>query len=145
MIRAALLDIAVALGDRLCRRHQITGALSLELVFADGSTVSRTRQLTEPSAHTHDLRAVLYRMVDSLGLQRARVRGITAAADRIASFGSASGQISLDSVREDRLLVEPVTDALNERFGAGTVRPATLACPRGRPARPRRPDIGGAG
>jgi DNA polymerase IV len=75
VIRAALLDACVVLGDRLRRRGQITGALTLHVSFADASTVVRTRQLPEPSGHTDDLRSGTYAMSAALGLQRARVRG----------------------------------------------------------------------
>jgi DNA polymerase-4 len=87
----------------------------------------RTRQLPEPSGHTDDLRTQAYRVFDALGLQRARVRGITVTAERFAPAGSAGGQISLDRVRETRLRAEPVIDAVNAKFGRGAVGPATLA------------------
>lgn len=126
-VRGALLGSAVALGDRLRRREQIAGALTLEVAFSDGSTLARTRQLPEPSGHTDDLRAGVYRMYDALGLQRARVRGVTVTAHRLTAAGSAGGQISLDRVRENRLRAEPVMDEVNAKFGPGAVRPATLA------------------
>jgi DNA polymerase-4 len=78
VIRAALLDALWCWGERLRRRGQITGALTLHVSFADASSVVRTRQLPQPSGHTDDLRGPEYRIFDALGLQRARVRGITA-------------------------------------------------------------------
>lgn len=127
VIRTALLETAVVLGDRLRKRGQITGTLTLEVAFTGGSTLARTRQLPEPTAHTDDLRTGLYRMYDALHLQRARIRGITATADRLAPAGTAGGQISLDRARENRLRAEPVMDKVNAKFGPGAVRPATLA------------------
>lgn len=126
LIRTALLDIAVALGDRLRTRHQAAAGLTLELAFNDGSTLARTRRLPEPTAHTEDLRTSLYRMFDALSLQRARVRGLTVAADRLTPSTTAGRQLTLDHARENRLRTEPVIDALNTRFGPGTVRPASL-------------------
>jgi len=126
-IRAALLETAVVLGDRLRGCGRIAAGLTLEVAFSGGSTVSRTRQLPEPSHHTDDLRGSLYRMVDALHLQRARVRGITVTAEGLRPAGTAGGQISLERARENRLRAEPVMDEVNARFGAGAVRPATLA------------------
>jgi DNA polymerase-4 len=126
-VRTALLECAVALGARLRTRQPSAGALALEIALAGGSTITRTRQLPEPSAHTDDLRTSSYRMFDVLHLQRARIRGITLTADRLAPAGPAGGQISLDRARENRLHAEPVIDRLNARFGPGAVRPASLA------------------
>jgi len=126
-VRTALLECAVALGARRRSRQQTAGALTLEVALTGGSTITRTLQLPEPSAHTDDLRTSAYQMFDALHLQRARIRGITLTADRLAATGAAGGQISLDQARESRLRAEPVVDDLNARFGPGTVRPATLA------------------
>ncbi|WP_225847322.1 hypothetical protein [Streptomyces sp. HPF1205] len=126
-VRTALLECAVALGARLRTRQQTAGALTLEVALAGGSTITRTRQLPEPSAHTDDLRTSAYQMFQALHLQRARIRGTTLTADRLAPAGTAGGQISLDRARENRLRAEPVIDRLNARFGPGAVRPASLA------------------
>jgi DNA polymerase-4 len=126
-VRAALLDASVALGLRLRRRRQITHSLALGVALVDGSTLTRTRRLREPTAHTEDLRTGAFQVFEALGLQRARIRGVTLTAERLAPAGSAGGQISLDRSRESRLHAEHVVDALNRRFGAGTVGPATLA------------------
>ncbi|WP_433892529.1 DNA polymerase Y family protein [Streptomyces sp. CA-111067] len=126
-VRTALLESAVALGARLRARQQIAGTLALEVVFADGSTITRTRTLPEPSCHTEDLRTAAYGVFQAMDLQRARIRGITLTVDKLAAAGSAGGQISLDRVRENRLRAEPVIDELNARFGSGAVRPAALS------------------
>lgn len=126
-VRTALLESAVALGARLRARQQIAGTLALEVAFADGSTITRTRTLPEPSCHTDDLRAAAYGVFQALHLERARIRGITLTGDKLAAAGSAGGQISLDRARENRLRAEPVIDDLNSRFGPGAVRPATLS------------------
>lgn len=126
-VRTALLESAVALGARLRTRQQLAGALALQVAFADGSTVTRTRMLPEPSGHTDDLRTAAYGVFQALHLQRARIRGITLTVDKLAAAGSVGGQISLDRARENRLRAEPVVDELNARFGPGAVRPAALS------------------
>jgi DNA polymerase-4 len=70
-VRTALLESAVALGARLRARQQIAGALALQVAFADGSTITRTRTLPEPSGHTDDLRTAAYGVFQALHLQRA--------------------------------------------------------------------------
>ncbi|WP_405736451.1 hypothetical protein [Streptomyces sp. NBC_01537] len=125
LLRTELLDAAVAAGDRL-RRHQAAKSLTLGVSFSDGSRIERTRALREPTAHTADLRQVAVAVFDSLALQRARVRGLTLRADQLVS-GGAPQQITLDRRRENRLLLEPVVDRLNERFGKHAVVPASLS------------------
>jgi DNA polymerase-4 len=124
-LRTELLDAAVAAGDRLRRRHQVARSITLGVAFADGSRIERTRTLREPTAHTADLRTVAFAVFDSLGLQRARVRGLTLRTEQLTA--GAPQQITLDHGRENRLLLEPVVDRLNKRFGQHAVVPARLA------------------
>jgi len=126
LLRTELVDAAVAAGDRLRRRHQAAKSIILGVSFSDGSRIERTRALREPTAHTADLRQVVVALFDSLGLQRGRVRGLTVRADQLVS-GGAPQQITLDRGRENRLLLEPVVDRLNERFGRHAVVPASLS------------------
>jgi DNA polymerase-4 len=127
VLRAVLLEIAGVIGARLRRRHQIAVTLQLEAAFADGSTISRTGRLPEPSHHDDDLRAALYRLFAEFALQRARVRQITVTASSLVTAGSAGGQISFDRARESRLRAEVVMDEVTARFGAGSVKRGTLA------------------
>ncbi|CAL9636596.1 DNA polymerase IV (plasmid) [Streptomyces sp. enrichment culture] len=119
--RAALLSLAVELGDRLRARKQAARALTM----ANRSQVHRSRQLPGgPSAHTEDLRDTAYEMYDALGLQRARVRGIGLRCEQLIDAAAAAEQLSFDQGRERRLRAEKAIDLLNARFGSGTVGPA---------------------
>ena len=123
--RAALLACVVDLGERLRTRRQAAKALSVTVTFHDRTELTRSRLLTSgPSAHTDDLRALAYELHASMGLQRARVRGIAVRGEQLLSADQVAEQLSLDELREDRLRTEPVIDRLNRRFGTGTVGPA---------------------
>ncbi|MFD0723812.1 DNA polymerase Y family protein [Streptomyces globosus] len=123
--RAALLSLAVELGDRLRARKQAARALKMTVTMADRSQVHRSRQLPGgPSAHTEDLRDTAYEMYDKLGLQRARVRGIGLRCEQLVDAAAATEQLSFDQGRERRLRAEKAIDLLNARFGSGTVGPA---------------------
>jgi DNA polymerase-4 len=126
-LRTELLDAVVAIGDRLRRRHQVAGALTLTVSVADGSQISRSKTFPEATHHTDDLRTAAYTAFNALGLQRARVRGLMVRAERLVDAGQAAQQISMDRTRENALRVEPAIDRLNDRFGPGTVTPASLA------------------
>ncbi|WP_425573792.1 DNA polymerase Y family protein, partial [Streptomyces globosus] len=121
-VRAALLSLAVELGDRLRARKQAARALTMTVTMADRSQVHRSRQLPGgPSAHTEDLRDTAYEMYDKLGLQRARVRGIGLRCEQLVDAAAAAEQLSFDQGRERRLRAEKAIDLLNARFGSGTV------------------------
>ncbi|MEV8625994.1 hypothetical protein [Streptomyces sp. NPDC051079] len=125
LLRAALLDLVAALAERIRGRDQVARALTLSVRLADGSRIERTRRLLAPSAHTDDLRTVLWQIWDALAFQRARVRGFTLTADDLAPAAAGPGtQLSMDPAREARHQVEPVLDRINAKFGHTLVRPA---------------------
>ncbi|MGW5694862.1 DinB/UmuC family translesion DNA polymerase, partial [Streptomyces asiaticus] len=68
--RRALLTLADGLGVRLRTSGQVAAAISLTVRYADRSTTTRTRTLTEPTAHTPALTAAAYALHDALGLHR---------------------------------------------------------------------------
>lgn len=124
-VRAALLSLAVELGDRLRTRRQAARTITMTVTLADRSQVHRSRQLPGgPSAHTEDLRDIAYEMFRALGFQRARVRGIALRCEQLVDAAAVAEQLSFDQGRERRLRAEKAIDLLNARFGSGTVGPA---------------------
>ncbi|MFG2308719.1 hypothetical protein ACGFS9_08510 [Streptomyces sp. NPDC048566] len=123
-VRAALLDLVVALALRLRRAGQAARGLTLTLRFAGGTAWERTRRLAEASAHEDDLRTLAYRLMDAAGLQRGRITAITLKADDLVEASRVAEQISLDAVRESRLVAEAAVDRIRARFGPDAVRPA---------------------
>ncbi|MFD9247694.1 hypothetical protein ACFV0D_38385 [Streptomyces sp. NPDC059556] len=98
---------------------------TLAVRFAVGSTTERARALPEPSAHTDELRATVFRNLDSMALQRARIRRLLVTVEDLhpASEGP-STQLSLDPARENRLSLEPVLDRINTCHGRRLAGPA---------------------
>lgn len=125
LVRAALLSLAVDLGERLRGRRQAARAVTMTVTFADRTQIHRSRQLPSgPSAHTDDLRDAAYEMYGALGLQRARVRAVALRCEQLLDAAAVSEQLSFDAGREHRLRAEQAIDALNRRFGSSTVGPA---------------------
>ncbi|MFJ6355160.1 hypothetical protein ACIQKB_37595 [Streptomyces sp. NPDC092046] len=117
-VRAALRDLAVTLAGRVRGREQIAHRIMLSVRFADGSAVERTNALPQPSACTDDLRGSAFRLLDAMAFQRAWTRRIALIAEDLRPAVDGPGtQISLDRVREDRLLLEPVLDRISAKFG----------------------------
>ncbi|MFW3470219.1 DNA polymerase thumb domain-containing protein [Streptomyces microflavus] len=77
-VRAALLSLAVELGDRLRNRQQAARTVTLTVTLTGYSQITRSRRLESgPSAHTDDLRQTLYDLYADCGSQRARIRAVT--------------------------------------------------------------------
>ncbi|WP_435860703.1 DinB/UmuC family translesion DNA polymerase [Streptomyces microflavus] len=77
-VRAALLSLAVELGDRLRNRQQAARTVTLTVTLGGHSQITRSHRLESgPSAHTDDLRQTLYDLYADCGSQRARIRAVT--------------------------------------------------------------------
>ncbi|MFE2182436.1 helix-hairpin-helix domain-containing protein [Streptomyces sp. NPDC059455] len=122
--RRALLTLADGLGVRLRTGGQVAAAISLTVRYADRSTTTRTRTLTEPTAHTPALTAAAYALHDALGLQRARVRSVALRVEGLTDAGLASHQLTFDPADEKSRRLEAAADRARARFGVSAVRPA---------------------
>lgn len=125
-VRRALLAAATDLGARLRAAKQVAKTLELQVTYADRSTTTRSRTLREPTAHTPALQETLYSVFTALGLQRARVRVVTARVGGLTAAVGTAVQLTFDRSVEDARTLEPVIDRTNWRFGTGAVRPAAL-------------------
>ncbi|MFS7876482.1 helix-hairpin-helix domain-containing protein [Streptomyces asiaticus] len=122
--RRALLTLADGLGVRLRTSGQVAAAISLTVRYADRSTTTRTRTLTEPTAHTPALTAAAYALHDALGLQRARVRSVALRVEGLTDAGLAAHQLTFDPADEKSRRLEAAADRARARFGVSAVRPA---------------------
>ncbi|WP_329611657.1 DNA polymerase thumb domain-containing protein [Kitasatospora herbaricolor] len=123
-VRQALLALATDLGARLRTAGKTARGVELQVTYADRSTTTR--------------------LFAALGLQRARVRAVTARVNGLAAAERSFVQLTLDAATENNRVLEPVLDKANGRWGTGTVHPAALTNPKShatRPTlRPRHPD-----
>lgn len=120
--------VLLALGDKVGRRLRTSGlagrTVTIKVRFASFETVTRSATLTNPTDRTHDLVEIATDLLDSLRLERVRIRllgvGITNLSD-----GATARQLALDSDPrwED---LDRATDAVAERFGSGRISWAAL-------------------
>ncbi|MEU0694121.1 hypothetical protein ABZ349_09070 [Streptomyces niveus] len=125
--RSALLSITEELGGRLRVEGQVCRSLTLTVRYADRSTTTRARTLREPTAHSVALIGAAYRIHDSLGLQRARVRALSLRAEGLTPAERATRQLTFDPVDDRARRIEAVADRARARFGPRAVVPGTLA------------------
>ncbi|MFF2730397.1 hypothetical protein ACFVS9_21190 [Streptomyces sp. NPDC058008] len=128
--RRALLSLTEELGARLRTDGQVCRSLAVSVRYADRTgyaTLTRSRTLQEPTAHSVALTSLAYRIQDSFALQRARVRGIGLRAEGLHDAERAARQLSFDPVDERARRIEAVSDRLRARFGPQAVKPGRLA------------------
>ncbi|NWF28618.1 hypothetical protein HW130_20505 [Streptomyces sp. PKU-EA00015] len=125
--RRALLSLAEELGTRMRGEHEACRSLTLTVRYADRSTTVRTRTLGEPTAHSAALTGAAYALYASLGLQRARVRGLSLRAEGLMPAERAARQLSFDPADERARRIEAVADRARARFGPRAVVPGSLA------------------
>lgn len=125
--RAALTHLSEQLGGRLRDERQTCRALTLTVLYADRSTTTRSRTLSEATAHTPRLRAAAHALHGALGLQRARVRSLALRAGGLGDATSASRQLAFGPDDDRARRIEAAADRARARFGPGAVRPASTA------------------
>jgi hypothetical protein len=102
-------------------------SLTLTVRYADRSTTTRTRTLREPTAHSAALADAAYALHTALGLQRARVRGLSLRAEGLTAAERAARQLTFDPADERARRLEEVADRARAKFGPRAVVPGSLA------------------
>lgn len=97
--------------------------LALIVRYADHSTTTREPHPARTHrAHSPQLRSVTYALHAALGLQRARVRGITLRAKALFDAGSATRQLTFGASDDKARRIEAAADRARARFGPDAVR-----------------------
>ncbi|GAA2266205.1 hypothetical protein GCM10010232_68190 [Streptomyces amakusaensis] len=125
--RRTLLNLAIQLGTRLRHSQRCASRIELTVTFADRTSLIRSHTLAEATNHSPRLQEALYRLFSTLGLQRARIRALTARAAGLTNASASTVQLTLDRKTEHARRLEPVIDRANHRFGSNTLQPASLA------------------
>jgi DNA polymerase-4 len=118
------------LADRTAARARSAGmtgrTVSIKVRFADFTTITRAKTLrhhTDVSREIFDTARELY---DRLGLQRARIRLVGVRLEGLVPAAQAPIQARLDEPEHGWRDADRAVDRASARFGAGSVRPASL-------------------
>ncbi|MEU0098642.1 helix-hairpin-helix domain-containing protein [Streptomyces sp. NPDC006267] len=114
-----VLRLVQELGARLRSAGEITQALTLTVTYADRTQTTRSRSLTEATAHTPALATTARDLLTGLGLQRARVRALALRAERLRPAENAVHQLTLDDRDEKLHRLEAALDRAAIRYGPG--------------------------
>ena len=129
VVRRELLRLAERTAARLRTAGLAGRTVSVKIRFADFTTITRARTLSEPT----DVAAVLYatarQLYEALGLDRARLRLVGIRVEGLVESEFAPHQLLLGERAQGRREVEQAADRAARRFGDGTVRPASLVDP----------------
>jgi DNA polymerase-4 len=119
--------------DRVAARLRAAGMIGrtvvLKVRFADFTTITRSRTLTERT----DVARVIYStaggLFDALALDRARLRLVGVRLEGLVEADQGHHQLAFDERERGWREAEQAVDRASARFGAGCVRPASLVDP----------------
>ena len=118
------------LAERTAARARAAGlagrTVVLKVRFADFTTITRSRTLRERTDVTRLVHATARDLFDGLGLQRARVRLVGVRLEGLADAAGQPHQLALGERERGWREADGAVDRAGARFGAGSVRPATL-------------------
>jgi len=118
------------LSDRTAARVRSAGMLgrtvSIKVRFSDFTTITRSRTLRDPTDVSRDIYDTAKGLFDALGLVRARIRLVGVRMEGLVDAEGAPIQGLLDEPDHGWREADRAVDRASARFGAGSVRPASL-------------------
>jgi DNA polymerase-4 len=118
------------LADRTAARARAAGmagrTISIKVRFADFTTITRAKTLRHHTDVSREIFATARELFDRLGLQRARVRLVGVRLEGLVPTAAAPIQSTLDEPEHGWREADRAVDRASARFGAGSVRPASL-------------------
>ena len=129
VVRRELLRLSERTAARLRSSGQVGRTISIKVRFADFTTITRSRTLSEGTDVSRDIYDTARALFDNLGLERARLRLVGVRVEGIASAETQTHQLLIDEREAGWREADRAVDRASRRFGAGAVRPAALVDP----------------
>lgn len=118
------------LSERTAARLRAAGlsgrTVSIKVRFADFTTITRARTLGQPTDVSREIYDSARALFDALGLQRARIRLVGVRLEKLVPVAQAPIQGVLGEAERGWREADRAVDRASARFGAGSVRPASL-------------------
>ncbi len=120
----------LALSDKVAARMrsaEVMGrTITLKVRFSDFTTITRSRTLRDHTDTSRVIYGAARELYDALGLQRARIRLVGVRVEKLVDVDRAPIQGLLDEPEHGWRDADLAVDRASARFGAGSVRPASL-------------------
>lgn len=126
VIHRELLRLAERATARLRSARLVGRTVSIKVRFADFTTITRSRTLREATDVGREVYFTARSLYDGLGLQRARLRLVGVRIEGLSDVDTQQRQLMLDEPAYGWRDAERAVDRASARFGAGSVRPASL-------------------
>ena len=136
IVHRTLLGLSDKTASRLRAAGLVGRTVSIKVRFADFTTITRSRSLRDATDVSRDIAALARELYDALGLQRARVRLVGVRVEQLSAAASTPVQVALDEPEHGWREADRAIDRASARFGAGSVRPASLFADRPRTGPP---------
>jgi DNA polymerase-4 len=126
VILREVLRLSAKVAARL-RAARVAGrTVTVKVRFADFTTLSRSRTMTETTDVTREIYRTAAQLFTGLGLQRARVRLVGVRVEGLVTRSRVQRQLVLGEREQGWSEADQAVDRAVHRFGAHAVRPATL-------------------
>jgi DNA polymerase-4 len=129
VVARELLRLAERTAARLRAAGQVGRTVSIKVRFADFTTITRARTLTQPTDVGRTVYEIALALYTALGLERARIRLVGVRVEGITDAAAAPRQLLLGERDAGWREAEQAVDRAVRRFGTGSVRPAALVEP----------------
>ncbi|QLQ15285.1 MAG: DNA polymerase IV [Micropruina sp.] len=126
-VHAELLRVCGKVAWRMRQAGVLGKVVTLNLRFADFTTISKALTRTSPTDVTDDLYADALALYAKLGLQRARIRRVGIRVEGLIERHRAYQQPTLDAPERGWREAEQAADAICGKFGPHSVQRAVLA------------------
>lgn len=125
-IKRELLKLSEQVAGRVRAHGVVARTLTLKVRFADFTTITRSRTLSDATDTSHDVYTTVAGLFDALRLQRARVRLVGVRAEGLRPASERSEQLAFDTPEHGWRDADRAKDRAIARFGKGAVKPARL-------------------
>lgn len=126
VISRELLRLAAKVTARM-RRARVAGrTVSLRVRYADFTTITRSRTLSDATDVTAEVHAEAVRLFDALTQRRLRIRLVGVRVEGLLPLERAHRQLVIGEREHGWPAADRAVDRVHQRFGRGVVRPATL-------------------
>jgi DNA polymerase-4 len=126
VVRREILRLSERTAARMRANSSVGRTVCLKVRFADFTTITRSRTLTEPTDVGREIYAAARGLFEALALDRARIRLVGVRVEGLRDAAGQPHQLVLGERSSGWREADRAVDRAGRRFGSGAVRPATL-------------------